>query len=376
LKKVLVTGANGFIGKNLIVALLRQENVRVSGFDVQDDIPYLKEILKDADIIYHLAGVNRPGREEEFEEVNTGLTSQICAYLESISRRPLIILSSSVQAELNNPYGRSKKKAEDILAEFTSKMYAPVRAYRLPGVFGRWCRPNYNSVVATFCHNIARDLPVTISDPNREISLVHVGDVVSAFMNDLDCTPPESFSWGTVNPVFHVTLAGLAGTIQSFRNFRKTLLTPDMTNPFIHRLFGTYESYLPEDRFAYDLEQRPDNRGSLAELLKSPPFGQIFISRTKPGITRGNHSHDLKVEKFCVVEGKAIIRFRHILGKEVIEYPVSGEDFRVVDIPPGYTHSIENVGDGTLVTLFWAGEVFDPERPDTYFERVQGDEPR
>jgi UDP-2-acetamido-2,6-beta-L-arabino-hexul-4-ose reductase len=190
-------------------------------------------------------------------------------------------------------------------------------------------------------------------------------------MSDLDCTPPECFSWGTVNPVFHVTLAGLAGTIQSFRNFRKTLLMPDMTNPFIHRLFGTYQSYLPEDRFAYDLEQRPDNRGSLAELLKSPPFGQIFISRTKPGITRGDHYHDLKVEKFCVVEGKAIIRFRHILGKEIIQYPVSGEDFRVVDIPPGYTHSIENVGDGTLVTLFWADEVLDPERPDTYFEKVE-----
>lgn len=368
--KILVTGAEGFIGRNLCVSLRRREGLHLIEIDLNSPIGALEEGLREADVVFHLAGVNRPEREEEFEDVNAGLTSQICACLESISRRPLIILSSSVQTELDNPYGRSKKKAEEILAEFASKTYAPVRVYRLPGVFGRWCRPNYNSVVATFCHNIARDLPVTISDPNREISIVHVGDVVSAFMNDLDCTPPEGFSWGTVNPVFHVTLAGLAGTIQSFRNFRKTLLTPDMADPFIHRLFGTYQSYLPEDRFAYDLEQQPDNRGSLAELLKSPPFGQIFISRTKPGVTRGNHSHDLKAEKFCVVEGKAIIRFRHILGKEVVEYLVTGEDFRVVDIPPGYTHSIENVGDGILVTLFWADEVLDQERPDTYFEEV------
>jgi UDP-2-acetamido-2,6-beta-L-arabino-hexul-4-ose reductase len=254
-------------------------------------------------------------------------------------------------------------------------------------------------VVATFCHNIARDLPISISDPSREVPLVHVDDVVQAFLEvgeevrgqkseDRKQTQraaghsqpfiihhssfllPPSFSYHEAQPVYTITLGRLAELIRSFRASRQTLLAPDLGDPFIHKLYGTFLSYLQPDDFAYDLTKRTDQRGSLAEFIKSKPFGQIFVSRTEPGITRGNHFHHTKTEKFLVLEGDAIIRFRHIQSQEVIEYAVSGQDYRVLDIPTGYTHSIENVGSGELITLFWASEIFDPERPDTAWEEV------
>jgi UDP-2-acetamido-2,6-beta-L-arabino-hexul-4-ose reductase len=305
-----------------------------------------------------------------------------------------------------------------------------VAIFRLSNVFGKWCRPHYNSVVATFCHNIARDLPITISDPSREVPLVHVDDVVQAFLEagtevrgqksevrsqrsevrsqrsevrgqrsgagishdgahfsplTIDNSPLTTLAlrasasvdnsspvlaYYEAQPVHTVTLGRLAELIRSFRASRQTLLAPDFGDPFVHKLYGTFLSYLEPDDFAYDLTQRTDPRGSLAEFIKSPGFGQIFVSRTRPGITRGNHFHHTKTEKFLVLEGEAIIRFRHIQSQEVIEYAVRGEDYRVLDIPTGYTHSIENVGQGELVTLFWASEVFDPGRPDTIWEEV------
>lgn len=370
MKTVLVTGSAGFMGRNLRQALARQDALDVLCFDVHDDPADLPRLLDRADVVFHLAGVNRPERVEAFAEVNIGLTQQIADHLTRNSRQPSIVMSSSAQAKQDNPYGASKRRAEEVLAAFASRTGAPVRLYRLPGVFGRWSRPNYNSVVATFCHNIARGLPVEISDPAREIALVHVQDVVRAFCAELTSEPAPGVSWGEVSPLFQVTLGRLADLISSFRDSRRTLRAPDMADPFVRRLYSTYLSYLPPDAFAYDLEQRRDGRGSLAELLKSPHFGQIFVSRTRPGITRGNHYHDVKVEKFCVVEGEAVVRFRDVQGGEILEYPVSGADFRVVDIPPGYAHSIENVGDGELVVLFWACEIFDPASPDTYARNV------
>ena len=283
--------------------------------------------------------------------------------------RPVIVLSSSYQAAQDNPYGRSKLAAEQALEDYVARTGTPAVIYRLPGVFGKWCRPNYNSVVATFCHNIARDLPITISDPARVVELVYVDDVVAQFMTHLENRPP-GVTRGEVRPTFSASLGELADRIRALRAMRQTLEVADASDPFTRRLLGTFTSYLPPTDLAYPLEQRTDPRGTLAELLKSPHFGQMFVSRTHPGVTRGNHYHDLKVEKFCVLEGEAVIRFRPILGDEVTEHRVSGTDFKVVDIPPGMTHSIENVGTTEMIVLFWASEILDREHPDTYFSEV------
>ncbi len=370
---ILVTGSGGFIGRNLIVWLQQQSDARVLEFDQQHTQQNLADHLATADLIYHLAGVNRPQTVEEFRAGNVDLTAQMCELLLQAGRATPIVFSSSIQAGLDNPYGASKREAEQALADYAARSGPAVAIFRLANVFGKWCRPNYNSVVATFCHNIARDLPIAISDPSREVPLVHVDDVVQAFLaagEEGRGQKTEGSGYYQAMPIYTVTLGRLAELIRSFRASRQTLLAPDLSDPFIHKLYGTFLSYLTPDDFAYDLTQRTDPRGSLAEFIKSPSFGQVFVSRTKPGITRGNHFHHTKTEKFLVLEGEAIIRFRHILSHEIIEYAVRGEDYRVVDIPTGYTHSIENVGDTDLVTLFWADELFDPERPDTCFERV------
>ena len=368
---ILVTGAKGFIGKNLIVNLKRRTDYNVSEYDIDSDYDDLKASLLEADVIVHLAGVNRPKNDDEFQKGNSLFSQDICNLLCEMKRQPLIIFSSSVQAELDNPYGISKRIAEQEFFRLKENYHVPVAVFRLPGVFGKWCRPNYNSVVATFCYNIARDLPITISDPNHKIDLVYIDDVIGSFIDVIDhrnIEPGNDFF--LVEPVYYISLKDLAGTIQSFRDSRTSLKLADFNDGLQKCLYATYLSYLPEDDFTYLLEQRIDQRGELAELIKSDYAGQIFVSRTRPGITRGDHYHDTKVEKFAVLDGEAVIRFRHIYTNEIIEYPVSGKDFKVVDIPPGYTHSIENMGQTDLIVLFWADEIFNPTKPDTYFEPV------
>jgi UDP-2-acetamido-2,6-beta-L-arabino-hexul-4-ose reductase len=370
-KNVLVTGAAGFIGKNLVLALRRCPGVEVIGIDVEATARERDRALEACEIVFHLAGVNRPETEAEFEEGNVGSLSTILSGLERNGRRPLIVLSSSTQALFDNAYGRSKKRAEDLLLEYARRTSTPARIFRLPGVFGKWCRPDYNSVVATFCHKIARDWPIGISDPAREIDLVHVDDVVDAFSAlTITAADKRGASFLSVEPVFKITLGNLAEKLRGFRSVRETSAQPSLFDPLDRRLFGTYVSYSPEDEFDYALTPKEDERGVLAELLKLGGHGQIFISRTHPGITRGNHYHDLKVEKFVVLEGEAIIRFRHMVTSEVIEYPVGGREMRVIDITPGWTHSIENVGTSEMIVLFWASEVFDPARPDTFAAKV------
>jgi UDP-2-acetamido-2,6-beta-L-arabino-hexul-4-ose reductase len=241
--------------------------------------------------------------------------------------------------------------------------------FRFKNLFGKWGRPNYNSVTATFCHNIANDLPIQISDPAHAIDLTHIDDVIAAFIAELAPTR-NGFRFAPPLPSRHISLGELADKIQRFRKMRINLALPDFKNPFDRALYGTYLTYLNTQEFGYGLEIKSDPRGSLAEFLKSPEMGQIFVSRTKPGITRGDHYHHTKTEKFLVLQGTAVIRFRHITKKEILEYHVRGEDYRVVDIPPGYTHHIENIGQDELVTLFWASEPFNPNQPDTYFESV------
>lgn len=366
---VLVTGAAGFVGKNLVVALGRRPELTIRPFDRDDAPGKLGRLVAEADVVYHLAGVNRPERVEEFEEDNAGFTRTLVDLLMKHGKRVPFVLSSSTQAALDNLYGRSKRKAEQVVIEWAKAQRAPAVVYRLPGIFGKWCRPNYNSVVATFCHSAARGLDIKISDPAREIELVYIDDVVGEFLKALapDFTLPSE---PRVQPTFRVTLGELARRIHELHDIRRTLILPDFADAFTRRLYATYLSYLPPDDLTYTPEARTDTRGTLVELLKSPHFGQVFVSRSHRGVVRGNHYHDTKIEKFCVIEGTAAIRFRHILGEEVITYRVSGSELKIVDIPPGYTHSIENVGDGELFVLFWASEIFDSARPDTYTKKV------
>ncbi len=367
--KVLVTGARGFVGRNLCSVLGRRDDIELYEFDIDNNPAELDTALQQVDCIIHLAGVNRPEDPKEFETGNVGSIKDICDKLKDIGRTPKIILSSSIQAALDNPYGVSKRLAEEVLQRFAENTGAECVVYRFKNLFGKWCRPNYNSVTATFCHNIANDLPIQISDPSNEIELTHIDDVVEAFTAELSSSSP-GFRFAQPLESVWVTLGELAEKIYFFKKMRTSLHLPVLDNDFDRALYGTYLSYLDIRDFEYGLEKRSDQRGSLAEFLKSSSMGQIFVSRTKPGIIRGDHYHHTKTEKFLVLQGTAIIRFRHIDSDQVLEYRVRGEDYRVLDIPPGYTHSIENVGQDELVTLFWASEIFDPEKPDTYFEKV------
>jgi UDP-2-acetamido-2,6-beta-L-arabino-hexul-4-ose reductase len=368
--KALVTGANGFIGKNLVIAASRT-GASVVGIDADASAEDWLAGVQGTEVVFHLAGVNRPKDDAEFERGNVQPLRRLLDVIERAissthrAHRPLIVLASSTQAGPDNAYGRSKLAAEELLKDYADRTGGAVIVYRLPGVFGKWCRPSYNSVVATFCHNLARDLPIVISNPDTELTLVYVDDVVSQFLTHLRGAAPGD-SRGHVQPVFALTLADLASRLRGFRESRASLDVPDVSDPLTRRLLATYTSYIPRNDLAYELRQRTDSRGTLAELLESPRFGQLFVSRTHPGITRGHHYHDMKVEKFCVIEGDAVIRFRSILGGDTTEHRVKGTDFKVVDIPPGLVHSIENIGAREMIVLFWASEVFDQEHPDTH----------
>lgn len=370
---VLVTGSQGFVGRNLCSVLRTMSNVAVLEFDCDNPPSELEAMLVEAEVIFHLAGVNRPKNEEEFKSGNARLTEEICTILQRLERIPKIIFASSIQAEFDNPYGISKLQAEQVLQAFADTTGARTVVYRFNNLFGKWCRPNYNSVTATFCHNITHDLPVTISDPARSIKLTYIDDVVAALVGEIPSVEEEletGFAFGAELTAYPITLGELAGLITSFRESRQTLLLPGFDSSLVRALYATYLSYLEGEDFAYPLQVRADNRGELAEMMKSRTFGQIFVSRTMPGIARGNHYHHTKTEKFLVLEGDAAIRLRRIDGAEVIEHRVSGSEFKVVDIPPGYTHNITNIGSGELVTLFWASEILDMEKPDTIYLNV------
>jgi len=363
--RALVTGSAGFIGRR-VGDLLRRKGHDLLTYEVNDPRGLLSEHVAKADFIFHLAGVNRPPDPAEFEKVNATMTEELCELAVRAGTNPVVVLASSTQALLDNPYGVSKRHAEKAV-ERSAKDGGRAVIFRLPNVFGPGCRPNYNSVVATFAHNAARGVPLEIHDPKRELALVYVHDVADAMLDVLE-TPPSSgkAQYRDVSPVVRTTLQELATTLNGYRQSRSSAAAPTVSDDFERKLYATYLSYLSPDEFGYNLSTRTDDRGALAEFLKSATGGQLFISRTRPGAVRGNHYHHTKTEKFFVVEGKGMIRFRHVDGTgEVLEYVVSGTDFRVVDIPPDYTHSIENVGSGDLVVLFWASEIFDPDAPDT-----------
>lgn len=371
MKKILITGAYGFIGRNLSAALLTVEDVEVFLFDKKNTEDDLKAFVNEADMIFHLAGVNRPKKVSEFSEGNTELTRQIVSYLEEAGKNVPVVFSSSIQAEWDNPYGQSKKDAEEVLMEYSKANKAPVLLYRFTNVFGKWSRPNYNSVVATFCHNLTHGEDIEINDARRELEFTYVDDIIEEFLEIMNM---DTFSLSTYFykiPITHKVLLGqLADILKSFAEERKSSLIPDMNNDLVRYLHATYLSYLEKDDFAYEADLKTDDRGWLFEFIKSENAGQIFVSQTKPGVTRGNHFHQTKVEKFCVVAGSGVIRLRNVLKEEIIEYAVDADTIKVVDIPPGYTHSIENNGDVDMITLFWVSQIFDADVPDTFYLNV------
>ncbi|WP_404987640.1 polysaccharide biosynthesis C-terminal domain-containing protein [Clostridium culturomicium] len=367
--KILVTGAKGFIGRNLVERLKTFKEYEVIEIDRDNSKEELeKEVLK-ADFIFHLAGINRPLIEEEFMDGNVKFTKDIIELLISNKKNIPILMSSSIQAELDNPYGVSKKAAEQVLLEYGIRAKAKVYVYRLQNVFGKWCRPNYNSVVATFCNNIARGQDIWISDIHKEITLVYIDDVVKSFIHTMRSNRTTN-GYLTISPEYKITLERFIELLKDFKSGRITLRLPDMSDEFVKKLYSTYLSYLPEDDFKYSLDMKTDYRGSFTEVIRNLNMGQISVNISRPGITKGNHWHHTKVEKFLVVSGSGIVKFRKIGEKEVFEYKVSGEKLEVIDIPPGYTHSIINTGTDNMVTVMWANEVFNEETPDTIFQEV------
>jgi len=364
--RILITGSSGFIGKNLTSELKNRGYKDLLLFDLDSDPSLLNQFTKECDFVFHLAGVNRPKDNDEFTSGNKGFTEELLDSLKQNNNFCPILLSSSIQATLDNPYGTSKKEAEDLFAKYPNKAFI----FRLPNVFGKWCRPNYNSVVATFCYNIAHDLPITINDPETILNLVYIDDVVDCFIKALEGDVIIEDGFCIVPTVHTVKLGTIATLLEGFKESRNNLSVPNMSNSFEKALYSTYLTYLPEDQFSYQLKMNKDDRGSFTEIIRTLDRGQISVNVSKPGITKGNHWHHTKTEKFLVVSGKASIRFRKIGSDKVLEYQVSSTTLEVVDIPPGYTHDITNIGEEELVTLMWANEVFDPERADTYYEQV------
>ncbi len=378
---VLITGAKGFIGKNLVAELKnikdgKKKNYKLTSdltlfeYDLDVDPALLDGFCKEADFVFHLAGINRPKEQSEFMKGNFGFTSQLLDSLKHHGNNCPVMLSSSIQAELDNPYGISKKAGEDLLLEYGHETGAEVWIYRFPNVFGKWCRPNYNSAVATFCHHIAHDLPIQVNDRNAPMTLVYIDDLIQELISALEGQSHKKGVFGKVPTEHRILLGEIVDLISSFKESRNNLQVPDLSDAFTKKLYSTYLSYLPEGQFSYPLKMNVDARGSFTEFLKSPDRGQVSVNISKPGIIKGQHWHHTKNEKFLVVAGKGVIRFRRIDDNQVLEYFVSGDKLEVVDIPVGYTHNIENLGETNMVTVMWCNELFDKYRPDTYFLEV------
>lgn len=362
--KILVTGANGFIGKNLCFKLEEQGYFNIVKFDREHSLRYLDSLLESADFIYHLAGVNRPINEEEFKEGNADLTSYMVSKLQSLNRQTPILLTSSIQADKLNPYGVSKALAEEVVTRYSQQSQAKAYIYRLPNVFGKWCQPNYNSVIATFCYNIINDLPLIINHPKAEVNLVYIDTVCEHFIHHLD--HDEASGEQSIEPTYHTTVGEIATTLESFKASKNSLVTESVGTGYLRALYSTYISYYSPEQFSYTVPAYTDFRGSFCELLKTKDAGQFSFFTAHPGITRGGHYHHTKNEKFLVIKGLAKFRFKHIATGERYELEVSGNEYRVVETVPGWSHDVTNVGESELIVMLWANEIFDREKPDTF----------
>lgn len=363
--KVLVTGSNGFIGRNLVSHLNEMEDIEIISYDIEDTFDKIENYIDEIDFIFHLAGINRPTKVSEFYEGNTDLTKSIINLLKD--KNIPIIITSSIQAERDNDYGKSKKQAEEI-----AKDYKYSYIYRLHNVFGKWCRPNYNSVIATFCNNIANNLEITVNDANAELELIYIDDIVKEFIKVMNGNKPNEQEEGIcyINPRYKVTLGKIVELLNEFKNSMDSIYVPSTGDDFVKKLYSTYISYVPVQNMAVSAVKNVDERGSFTELARTFTSGQFSISFSKPGIVRGNHYHHTKLERFIVVKGKARIGFTHIMTGESYSFEVSDENIQIVTIPVGYTHNIENIGDDEMILAIWCNELFDKENPDTYFKTV------
>ena len=363
--RVLITGASGFIGSNLSSQLRDRGGFELVPLARDSSEPALRAAVREADFIIHLAGVNRPDDESEFARVNTDFTATLCDVASDSGRAIPIIFASSVHVERDNAYGRSKLAAEEVLLDYSERTGAPLYVFRLSHVIGKWCRPNYNSVVATFCHNIARDLPIHIDDPSYELRLVYIDDLVATFARIMGggqtCGP-----YCQVEPSYRITVGELAERLRGFRASRATLLSARVGSGLDRALYSTYVSYIPPADFVYDVPAHRDARGAFVEMLKTMDSGQFSYFTAPPGVTRGGHYHHTKTEKFLVVQGTARFRFRHIVSDEALELITTGEHPQIVEMVPGWIHDITNVGENEMIVMLWANEVFDRDRPDTY----------
>lgn len=366
--KVLVTGANGFLGRNLLVHLGERKGIDVIPFTREEDVQTLPEILKSIDFIFHLAGVNRPPSNDDFKKGNTDLTIALCNAITASARRIPVLYTSSIQAELDNPYGMSKRGAEEALVELHNKNN-PVYLFRLPNVFGKWAKPNYNSAVATFCYNIVRGLPVQVNDPNALINLVYIDDVINAFIDTMDGKYAGQL-FVEIGPGYRISVGKLVQQLEAFRDSRLSLISERVGTGLIRALYSTYVSYFPKETFSYKVQKHEDPRGVFVEMLKTPDAGQFSFFTAHPGITRGGHYHHSKTEKFLVIKGKACFRFRHIVSGEFYELQTEGFEPEIVETVPGWTHDITNIGEDEMIVMLWANEIFDRNKPDTFARSV------
>ncbi len=378
--KILVTGSNGFVGKNLVETLKNikenkdsSKNILVEDiflFDLNSSISDLDKFTKECNYIVNLVGVNRPQNSQEFYTGNKEFIETLCMYLKNNNNKCPIIASSSIQVGNETDYAKSKKEGEDYLKKFSKENGNPVYIYRFANLFGKWCRPNYNSVVATWCYNIANNIAIQINNSNALLPLCYIDDVINEIIECMKGNANYNGEYYEVSPVYKVSLSFIADVLYSFKKSRRNLSIPDQSHEVVKKLYATYLSYLPEGEFSYPLKMNIDGRGSFTEFIRTKEHGQISVNISKPHITKGNHWHHTKNEKFLVVKGTGIIKLRKIGDDKIIEYKVSGEKLEVIDIPTGYTHNIENIGDTDMITIIWANEPFDAEKPDTYFEEV------
>ena len=367
-KSILVTGSKGFIGRNLVKRLEEQTDFKVTGFNRQDDPKTIPKLISEVDVVVHLAGENRPANNADFVTSNVELTRLICEAagleLQTNGRKLKIIFSSSTHSQERTPYGRSKKAAEKLLADLSSSKFLPISILTLPGVFGKWCKPNYNSVVATFCHNIARDLPIKISDSDKMLTLVHIDTVVDCILNEIS-GDNEGLQFPKIEPAYNISVGQLSKKISSFRKSRKSLVLGRVGSSLERALYSTYISYLPPSRFSYKLPMFTDKRGTFVEIMKTQDSGQFSVFTAHPGVTRGEHYHHSKTEKFLVVKGEALFRFRCLQTQELVKIQTSAKISEVVDSVPGWVHDVTNIGNDEMVVLVWANEIFDRKNPDT-----------
>ncbi len=369
--RVLITGADGFVARNLRLHLSERADIEILTLTRLDPVQSLRDKLRRADVVFHLAGVNRPEDPAEFSTGNADLTRRLAQELAALSiesgRRVPVVYTSSIQAALANPYGLSKRAAEQALFQLAESHAVPVHVFRLPNVFGKWCRPNYNSVVATFCHNLARDLPIQIKDFDAPLTLVYVDDLMAVFMEVLDgkrqAPPPGAYA--EAGPTYTISVGTLAEKIRSFRAGRDSLYIDKVGTGLTRALYATYVSYLPVEAFSYPVPVHADARGVFVEMLKTPDAGQFSFLTAAPGVTRGGHYHHTKTEKFLVIRGQARFRFRHMQTGAMHELITSGDQPQVVETVPGWTHDITNLGSDDLIVMLWANEIFDRDRPDT-----------